>query len=174
MNLLIIIVVAVSLSMDAFSLALLYGTLNFKKKTIISLSIIVGLFHFFMPLIGVLIRLFIENFVSSYLDLITLIIFCYIGLDMIFTNDSEVKSISELSYKEQLLFGLAVSIDSLSIGISLVNNYLLSAFIFSIFSCLFTYMGLLLGKKINHIFGKISTIIGGIILIILGIIFFIY
>ena len=48
-----ILVIAVSLSMDAFSLSLVYGTLNLEKKTIILQSLIVGLFHFFMPRIGI-------------------------------------------------------------------------------------------------------------------------
>ena len=46
------ILIGISLSMDAFSLALLYGTYGLAKNEEITLSIIVGLFHFFMPLIG--------------------------------------------------------------------------------------------------------------------------
>ena len=41
MHALIILTIAISLSMDAFSLALAYGTLNLKKKDIISIAIIV-------------------------------------------------------------------------------------------------------------------------------------
>jgi putative Mn2+ efflux pump MntP len=52
MNLFIILVIAISLSMDAFSLSLAYGTLDIDKKNIYTLSIIVGIYHFFMPLIG--------------------------------------------------------------------------------------------------------------------------
>ena len=52
MYILLIITIAVSLSMDAFSLSLVYGTLNLRKKDIISLSAIVGIYHFFMPLLG--------------------------------------------------------------------------------------------------------------------------
>ena len=55
MSIYIIFVIAVSLSMDAFSLSLAYGTLNLKKKYIKQLSLIVGIYHFFMPLIGLLI-----------------------------------------------------------------------------------------------------------------------
>ena len=45
-----IIMVAIGLSMDAFSLAILYGTLSFDKKKSLTLSGSVGVFHFFMPL----------------------------------------------------------------------------------------------------------------------------
>ena len=59
MELLILFTIAVSLSMDAFSLSLAYGTLNLEKKDINNLSLIVGIYHFFMPLLG----LFIGNIV---------------------------------------------------------------------------------------------------------------
>lgn len=39
--------------MDAFSLALIYGTQGITKKHKILLSLIVGIYHFIMPLIGV-------------------------------------------------------------------------------------------------------------------------
>ena len=52
MSLLIVILVAISLSMDAFSLSLAYGTLDLEKKSINLLSLIVGSYHFIMPLLG--------------------------------------------------------------------------------------------------------------------------
>ena len=42
-----IVLIGISLSMDAFSLALVYGTYSLVKKDILLLSVIVGLFHFF-------------------------------------------------------------------------------------------------------------------------------
>ena len=73
-----------------------------------------------------------------------------------------------------LLFGLSVSVDSLTTGIGLpaiTSNYLLSASIFSVTSFIFTFLGLNLGNILNQKYGKLSTIIGGIILLILGIIY---
>ena len=52
MQLIPVILIAVSLSMDAFSLSLLYGTLKMDRITNLKLSIIVGIYHFFMPLLG--------------------------------------------------------------------------------------------------------------------------
>ena len=48
----LVILIGISLSMDAFSLSLAYGTLNIKNRNINLLTLIVGLYHFFMPLIG--------------------------------------------------------------------------------------------------------------------------
>ena len=62
MSIIMVIVIAVSLSMDAFSLSLAYGTLNLEKSQIRLLSLIVGLYHFFMPLLGMWVGTKILNF----------------------------------------------------------------------------------------------------------------
>ena len=73
-----------------------------------------------------------------------------------------------------LLFGLSVSIDSLTTGIGLTaitNSYILSSLIFSITSFIFTLLGLNLGNILNQKYGKLSTLLGGTILLILGILY---
>ena len=75
-----------------------------------------------------------------------------------------------------LIFGLSVSIDSLTIGSGLkaiTNNYLISSIVFSISSLVFTYSGLLLGNLIGSKIGTYSKLIGGIILIFIAVITFI-
>ena len=84
-----------------------------------------------------------------------------------FKNDS----VKFLNFFEYFLFGLAVSIDSFTIGITLneiYSNYIICCICFSIFSFLFTFLGLFLGKKINLLFGRLSTLIGGFALIFIG------
>ena len=171
----LIFFIAVSLSMDAFSLAIAYGTNNLEKKEINLLSIIVGIYHFFMPILGMLLGKFITNIVHVGGDLIVLLIFSFIGINMIIETFKNEQKIKKMKLKEMILFGLAVSIDSFSIGIginNISNNYLLCSIIFSIISFIFTYIGLLFGKKLNELIGKISTIVGGITLMLLGIIYF--
>ena len=50
-----ILTIAIALSMDTFSLSLGIGTGNISKKRCLLFSIIVGIMHFIMPLIGNLI-----------------------------------------------------------------------------------------------------------------------
>ena len=59
-----VFIIALSLSMDAFSLSLAYGTQNIENKTKYTISIIVGLFHLFMPLIGNLLGNVILNIIK--------------------------------------------------------------------------------------------------------------
>ncbi len=174
MNIITIIIIAVSLSMDAFSLSLAYGTLNLEKKYIKKLSTIVGIYHFIMPLLGLSIGNILLKIIPIKTDIIVCIVLTLIGIEMIidtFKNEEEIK---KMNIKELLLFGLAVSLDSFSVGIglkALTNNYIQCVSIFSLSSFIFTYIGLIIGKKINNIIGKISTLIGGITLIIIGIIY---
>ncbi len=176
MNLIFVIILAVSLSMDAFSLAIAYGTLNLQKNKIFLISLVVGIYHFFMPLIGLLVGEIIIKHISISSDIIVFIVLLFIGMQMIVESFKNKNSIKKVEFIEIILFGFAVSIDSLSVGISM-NAFEIKPFIcttiFSITSLIFTYIGLLFGKKLNSIFGKISTIIGGILLIILGIIYLI-
>ena len=175
MELLIIMMIAISLSMDAFSLSLAYGTNSISKKEINMLSFIVGFYHFFMPIIGMLFGMFIVDTLNIKEELIVLLIFVFIGINMIIESLKKEEIIKKIRVKEMLLFGLAVSIDSFSVGMginSITNNFIISSLVFSIVSFVFTYLGLFLGNKINQIIGRISTIIGGFVLIFIGIIYF--
>lgn len=174
MNIITIIIIAVSLSMDAFSLSLAYGTLNLEKKYIKILSTIVGIYHFFMPLIGLSIGNIILKIIPINTNVFVCIVLTFIGIEMIIDTFKKTEEIKIMNLKELILFGLAVSIDSFSVGIGLktiTNKYILCVTIFSLTSFIFTYIGLILGKKINNLIGKISTIIGGLTLIIIGILY---
>lgn len=174
MSIVMVIVIAISLSMDAFSLSLAYGTLNLEKKYINTLSIIVGVYHFMMPLLGMWIGNTILNVLPISTNIIVFIVLVLIGIEMIIESFKEERSISLMKVSELLIFGLAVSLDSFSVGLGLsaiYKNPWVCAIIFSISAALFTYVGLYLGKTINNWIGKISTLIGGIILIIIGLLY---
>lgn len=174
MNIITLIIIAVSLSMDAFSLSLAYGTLNLEKTYIKKLSTIVGIYHFFMPLLGLTIGNIILKIVPINTNIIVCIVLTFIGIEMIIETFKKEEEIKIMDINELLLFGLAVSLDSFSVGIGLkaiTNNYIICVSIFSLSSFIFTYIGLVLGKKINNLIGKISTLIGGLTLIIIGIIY---
>lgn len=176
MSIVMVIVIAVSLSMDAFSLSLAYGTLNMEAKEMKLLSIIVGIYHFVMPLLGMWIGNKILEILPIHPNTVVFLVLFVIGIEMIIESFKQTREVSLMKLSELLVFGLAVSIDSFSVGLGLHAIYskpLIAAVIFSISSFLFTYVGLYLGKKINDIVGKISTRIGGITLILIGIFYLI-
>lgn len=168
---LLILTIAISLSMDTFSLALAYGTNNIPKKNSYLLALTVGIFHFFMPLIGLYLGSYILNFIKIDPNIIAGLILIFIGFQMTFPNTEAEKDINKFKILDYLLFAFAVSIDSFSVGITLnmvSQNYLFSLISFAICSFSFTLFGLLIGNKVQKSLGKISTLIGGVILIIIG------
>lgn len=174
MQIVLLLVIAVSLSMDAFSLSLAYGTLNLPKKEINVLSSIVGIYHFFMPLIGLFIGNAIMNFIKIDPDIIVFIVLVIIGIEMVIESFKKEEKVKKMQLLEMILFGFAVSIDSFSVGIGLRAMHispLICSLCFSLFSFLFTYIGLIFGKKISSIIGKVATLLGGITLMIIGLIY---
>lgn len=164
-----IIIVAVSLSMDAFSLALAYGTLGLGNKLSFKLSLSVGIFHFFMPLLGMSVKYYLVQYSSISWHFIASAIYFYLGI-MLLLESREERTVSNLcSIKDILLFSLAVSLDSLTVGIAEDHFTLVAPLFYALFSFGFTITGLKLGKKLNYMFGKTATFMGGIFFCILGV-----
>ena len=105
-----------------------------------------------------------------------MLILIYIGIDLIISNSKKEERL-EISKIGFIIFGLSVSIDSLTVGIGLkaiTNNFFLSSITFSLTSLIFTYLGLSIGNIIGSKIGSYSKILGGIVLIIIAIVLFIY
>ena len=171
MSVLAIFLVAISLSMDAFSLSLAYGTVGLSSKNSYIISISVGILHFLMPIIGTIFGTILLKILPFSPKIIAGLTLIGLGIEMVYSqkNNDAVKEMTSIF--SIILFSISVSIDSLVLGINLKltnTNIYLASTIFMLVSGVFTYLGLKLGKKINIALGNISTIIGGIILIILG------
>lgn len=172
MSLFVIFILAIGLSMDAFSLAMIYGTLDLKSNMRKLMSIMVGIFHFFMPILGYQIGELILKVIKVNPEILVGLIFIILGIEMLLSLKKEEKVKMLTSLLSVIFFAFTVSIDSFSIGISfgVVNStIIIPCIIFSLISAFFTYLGVMMGKKLSDKFGNISTLIGSIILLILGI-----
>lgn len=170
-SILIYFVMAIGLSMDAFSLALAYGTTKIPINKKVLLSITVGIFHFFMPKLGALIGTeLLLNYIAKANYLVG-IIFLILAIEMLLSRKEE-KTGSITNMISIILFSFTVSIDSFSVGIALsltttdINS---PCIIFALISTLFTFLGVELGSKIAYKFENKAEYIGIIILLILGI-----
>lgn len=165
------IMIAIGLSMDAFSLAILYGTSGINKKNIFYLSFIVGIYHFIMPILGFYIGRCILKILPMKPDILVGSIFLILAIQMFLSafKEEEVTPLNKIS--ALFLFGFTVSIDSFTVGIGLgtiSQSILLPPILFSIVSFGFTFLGLKLGKFLNQSFGIIATILGSVLLMILA------
>ena len=168
-----LILIGISLSMDAFSLSMIYGTLNLERKSIVFLSFLVGVFHFFMPILGGMIGSFVLASFFLHPDHFAGIIFLILAFEMLFNSKElgEKKVSFAGGFWQAILFAFSVSLDSFSVGIGLSmdqENMILCGVVFSLISAMFTYVGLKFGKKLSLKFGKIANVIGSILLFLLG------
>lgn len=173
-ELLILLMIGISLSIDAFSVSTCIGMCNLTFKKTLNTSMLIGLFHFIMPLIGVFISYQIKRILLIDSDIILGIILLLLSLQLFIEYLKPSNKEITLNKYGALFFALGVSIDSFTIGLGLsaiTDNLLLSSTIFSLCSFSFTFLGLTLGRYINMLFKKYSYLIGTLVLFVLGMIF---
>lgn len=172
MEIITLIIIGLSLSIDAFSLSLAYGLLNIPKKTIISTSITVGIFHFIMPILGMLLGNIITDTLNLDSKYILLTILILILIEMIKSLKDENKE-HELNIINMLIFAFLVSFDSFTLGIGIkyiTSNIFFASIIFMILSSLFTFLGFILGKYLTKKATYKIKLIG--IILLLGVILY--
>ncbi len=166
--------IALALSMDAFSISICMTTSNLlNKRKMFIFTILVGILHFVMPLLGNYIGLAISINLEKIANYILGIIFLILGIEVL--NSKEKEEIPKINYLYLAIIAITVSIDSFTVGLglSLTHEYTyISSMIFSIVSFSFTILGLTIGKYLNEKIEKKATIIGGILLIMLSIKYF--
>ena len=168
-----IILIGIALSMDTFSLSISVGMFNTPNKKALELSVIVGLFHFIMPFLGMLLGEKIVQIFELKSDILLGFVLILIAIEMIIDLIRHEENKFNLTFLGMILFAIGVSIDSFSLGIGLkaiVTNKILAMSIFSCCSFLFTFLGVIVGRYASKILGVYANIIGIIILFILGLI----
>ncbi|MCI8467230.1 MAG: hypothetical protein HFI08_03485 [Bacilli bacterium] len=166
-----IFTIAVALSMDTFSLSLGLGTCNLSNKKSLALSSIVGVMHFIMPCLGILIGKNLQNFFKINSNFLLGIILILIAGQMLYEIFVKEEETIDFSLTGMLFFAIGVSIDAFSTGLGLTaitNNLFLAMLIFSITSFFFTLLGLFIGKYANKILGVYASFFGALLLILIG------
>lgn len=159
-----IITLGITLSLDAFTLSLAYGLLKVEKKESILTSLTVGIFHLIMPLIGNKIGFIINEYIKINSKIVLILVLSLILIETIKSIKEETKEY-DLTLINTIVFSFLVSLDSFTLGLGLnciTNKILLSGVIFMLLSGTFTYIGFALGKYINKkakIYSKITSII---------------
>jgi len=172
------LVMAIALGMDAFSLGIGIGMKGIRLLDVLKIAVVVGLFHILMPLSGMA----AGQFVGSLLGDVALIagggLLSLLGLHMIYSSlrGEEVRSFDHASLWGLILFALSVSIDSFSVGISLglfASDVWLAVMMFGSFGLAMSMAGLLLGRHVSSWLGEYGEALGGVILLVIGVKFLI-
>ncbi len=172
-QLLTLMIMAVAISMDAFSLGIGVGTIGISLRHMLKLSLVIGLAHLLMPLIGILFAQILHRFIGIFASLIGGGVLIVMGLHMIWSalNGEKLVRIVPIHGIALFIFAFSVSIDALSIGFSLglfsVNTWL-TVLLFGFWGMVMSLIGLLIGKHVGYWLGHYGAAIGGIVLCILG------
>jgi len=167
-----LMLMAFALGMDAFSVGLGMGMFRLSLRQISKIGIMIGIFHVWMPLVGMIAGRFLsEQFgaIASYLGGGLLIL---LGVQMVRSSfKEEEESLIAPVGKGLLFFAFGVSLDSFSAGLSLGiygAKTILVLICFGAAATVLTWMGLLLGRRVQGWLGQYSEALGGGILLAFG------
>ena len=172
------LLLAISSSIDSLGIGITYGfkKIQLKKWSKIILFCISILITFIAFVIG---SIFKNFFSENFFKLIGTLILVVMGSLVIFKTDTEeytfdLDNSNDIDYKEALILGIALSLDSLCIGISAISlgiNMFIFAIIVAFLQFAFLSIGNFLGihlSNINKVPQSIWTKISGILLILIG------
>jgi len=177
MGLIAILLTAVSVSMDAFAVAMCKGLSlgnGFKLKHALKVGIYFGAFQAIMPLIGYFLGSMFIQYIEAVDHWVAFILLAIIGINMIkeaFEKDEDECECCKMDAKNMLVLSLATSIDAMAVGVALSTQEI------EIFSAVLligftTFLFSAVGVKIGNIFGSKykskAELCGGAILIGMG------
>ena len=173
MTLLELLLTAVSLALDAFTVSICKGLRckDNKFKYALIVSLFFGLFQTIMPIIGNTFGNVFTEKIIYYNPYISTFLLITIGI-LIYREDGNYDVDYKMKISELLLLSIATSIDALVIGISfsfLKVNITVSSLIIGIITFILCFIGFYLGNIISDKISKYSNRLAGIILICLGI-----
>ena len=177
MSTLSIFVLSVGLAMDAFAAAICQGLsmIKVKLKHNIVIALMFGLFQGGMPLIGYILGLQFEQYITSIDHWIAFLLLGFIGFNMIKESreKEECEDCNEYKFdiKKILLLAIATSIDALAIGVTfafLKVNVLFATLCIAIITFAISFCGVRIGNIFGSKYKSKAELFGGMVLICIG------
>lgn len=170
-----ILIIGISLAMDAFAVAICKG-LSFKKISLnkcIKIGTYFGIFQGIMPLIGFVLGISFQEIITKIDHWVAFILLGVIGINMIKDSFSkETENLDQnISFKAMFPLALATSIDALAVGITfafLKVNIIVAVTIITITTFFISIIGVIIGNKVGNKFEKKAEMFGGSILVLMG------
>jgi putative Mn2+ efflux pump MntP len=172
-----LLMIALSLALDAFSLAVSFGmtSLQCSMSSKVRISLSFGFFQFLMPLLGFWLGSSMAQFVNQWDHWIVFAILTMVGGKMIWDGfgKEENQETEDMSHGLPLLFAsLATSIDAFAVGISfalLKKEIYFSSAVIGIVAFSLSFVGVTFGAHIGKNWIKRPELIGGLAIILIGI-----
>ena len=177
MSAFMILLIAVSLSMDAFAVAVSNGIClgNISRRDTLRTGLFFGFFQFMMPVIGWILGTSVRGYIEAIDHWIAFGLLLVIGGNMIkeaLSGEEETECVVKLTSGKLAVQAVATSIDALAVGISfavLNVNIVYAAVIIGIVCFCISVAGCKIGKSIGHMLQEKAELIGGLVLIGIGV-----
>lgn len=176
MSLLQIFLIGVSLSMDAFAVALAKGACMRKLdiRQCLLIAFFFGAFQALMPTVGWLIGSQFRLFIEAFDHWVAFVLLAIIGGMMIresFEKEEEEDVCTILTIKELFVLAVATSIDALAVGVVFAIEkveILLPAALIGATTFALSLLGSLLGNRAGEKFRNKAQLAGGVVLVLIG------
>lgn len=175
-----LLLMGVGLAMDAFAVSICkgLGMRKVNKKQAVVIGLFFGGFQALMPLIGWVLGIQFEGYITSVDHWIAFVLLGFIGGKMIveaLKSEDEAVEIKQmdapLDLKEMFILAIATSIDALAVGITfafLQYPIVEAITIIGVVTFFISVGGVYVGNFFGSKYKKKAELAGGIILVVLG------
>jgi putative Mn2+ efflux pump MntP len=172
-----ILLVAVGLSMDAFAVSVVTGSVyrELHVKHALRMALFFGGFQAAMPVIGFLAGLGLKDYISHVDHWVAFGLLLFVGGKMVyeaFQIESAEKNRDPSNLLILLALAVATSIDALAVGITLsllTSAIALAVTLIGLITFGLSFAGVYIGKRFGHFFESRIEVVGGLILIGIGV-----
>jgi manganese efflux pump family protein len=170
--------IALALAMDALAVALAAGVILpvLTGRHLFRLGFHFGLFQAFMPVIGWLAGMTVQQWISAYTHWVAFGLLSFIGAKMIREacrrQEDNAPRLDPTRGLTLVMLSLATSIDALAVGLSLAMleiDIWIPAAVIGLVCGAVTVAGMFLGRRIGASWGPRVEIVGGLTLIAIGV-----
>lgn len=177
MNPIALLLLALSMSTDAFAVAIGKGASlkNPRFLEALRMGLIFGSIEAITPLIGWLIGNVAASYVDTWGHWIAFALLVALGLHMIYEglnpSREEIEKPSRHSFLKIAIAAFGTSIDAMAVGVSLAFvevSIFLAAGLIGVATTVMVTLGVMLGRAVGSLFGQKAEIIGGLTLIAVG------
>ena len=173
MSLFELVVISISLAMDAFTVSMMYGISmpkgNIKKQSFIAFYF--GFFQALMPFLGYHLGCVFSKKIQAYDHYIDFIFLMIVGINMLKDAFSEEETNYNFKLLDLTILAFATSIDAFAIGMTfafLEVAIYQALLIIGIITFLLCLLALQIGRYLNNKFQNKALIFGGIVLILIA------
>ena len=176
MSFLELLLIAVGLSMDAFSVSVCKGltTRKFSLRMALTCGLWFGFFQALMPVVGYFLGEQFQGLIDAFGQWIAFGLLALIGANMIreaYSKEEDTPTDNSLGVRTMLLLAVATSIDALAVGITFACievEIWSSVMVIGLTTFVFSVLGVRIGNVFGSKFKKNAEVFGGIILILIG------